>query len=350
MEHTLWFMGTSYVPGEGEIFIKSLGHSAKQEMAYAECYYFQGKSEEAAELSEKYLKDADPVFRMSACLIYIFSNFSLGSVESVKKGIEYMREDGEVLANSPEPKERAYAAFAGSVARVLLHMKDWESPSLFEYLTDLPKGLRLWGCYFIAYDAYQKGEYERSIGIVETGLAFSPQLYPIPAVYLYLVAAMDAISLKKMEEAGAYFISAWELARADGMFEPIGEHHGLLQGLVEEYLKEEYPEEFRQILLMTERFSYGWQKWHGLGIEGEGAKADGARTGSEKAVGTKEWKLGALTKEEFVIATLANRGWMNTEIAEHLGIEPCRLNQQLKSVYRKLGIANRRQLKKYMLQ
>ena len=47
---------------------------------------------------------------------------------------------------------------------------------------------------------------------------------------------------------------------------------------------------------------------------------------------------------------LANRGWMNVEIAEHMGIEQNQLNRTLKAIYKKLGIANRRQLKKYMLQ
>lgn len=337
MEHKLWFMGTSYVPGEAKSFIDNLEPSAHKEMARAELYYFRGESDKAADLSEQYLQDEDPVLRLSACLIYIFSDFSLGRVEAVKAGVHVMKVTADGLLCSEDRKERAYVAFAGSVARVLLHIKDWESPLIFEYLTDLPKGLRLWGCYFIAYDAYQKGEYERSRGIVETGLAFSPQLYPIPSVYLHLVAAMDAASMKKTKEAEEHFQAAWKLAEPDGVLEPLGEHHGLLQGLVEEYIKETWPKEYDRIFQVMENFSYGWQKWHGIGSEGKGAKA-----------GT--WKLKVLTKEEFVVATLANRGWMNVEIAEHMGIDENRLNRQLKAVYKKLGIANRRQLKKYMLQ
>ena len=237
MEHKLWFMGTSYVPGEARTLIDNLEDSAHREMARAEFYYFRGESEKAAEISEKYLQDEDPVLRMLACLIYIFSDFSLGRVEAVKAGVHVMKVTADVLLRSEDRKERAYAAFAGSVARVLLHIEDWEAPLIFEYLTDLPKGLRLWGCYFIAYDAYQKGEYERSRGIVETGLAFSPQLYPVSSIYLHLVAAMDAVSMKKMKEAGEHFLVAWGLAEPDGLLEGIGEHHGLLQGLVEQYIK-----------------------------------------------------------------------------------------------------------------
>ena len=211
MEHKLWFMGTSYVPGEARTLIDNLEDSAHREMARAEFYYFRGESEKAAEISEKYLQDEDLVFRMSACLIYIFSDFSVGGVEAAKAGAHVMKVTADVLLHSEDRKERAYAAFAGSVAKVLLHFEDWEAPLIFEYLTDLPKGLRLWGCYFIAYDAYQKGEYERSRGIVETGLAFSPQLYPVSSIYLHLVAAMDAVSMKKTKEAEEHFRAAWEL-------------------------------------------------------------------------------------------------------------------------------------------
>ena len=77
MEHKLWFMGTSYVPGEARTLIDNLEDSAHREMARAEFYYFRGESEKAAEISEKYLQDEDLVFRMSACLIYIFSSIFL---------------------------------------------------------------------------------------------------------------------------------------------------------------------------------------------------------------------------------------------------------------------------------
>ena len=76
---------------------------------------------------------------------------------------------------------------------------------------------------------------------------------------------------------------------------------------------------------------------------------DGSRSPEVSVSRYPDWKLSVLTQEEFVVAMLANRGWMNVEIAEHMGIEQNQLNRTLKAIY-KLGIANRRQLKKYMLQ
>lgn len=36
--------------------------------------------------------------------------------------------------------------------------------------------------------------------------------YPIPAIYLHLVAVMDSMSLKQMERAKTHLLSAWDLA------------------------------------------------------------------------------------------------------------------------------------------
>ncbi|MFR7667914.1 MAG: hypothetical protein ACLU00_05160 [Mediterraneibacter faecis] len=71
----------------------------------------------------------------------------------------------------------------------------------------------------------------------------STDVYPIAMIYLNLMGAMDAMNLRKQELAGQHFMNAWTLARPDGLIEGIGEHHGLLQGLIETCLKTDYPDE-----------------------------------------------------------------------------------------------------------
>lgn len=46
---------------------------------------------------------------------------------------------------------------------------------------------------------------------------------------------------------------------------------------------------------------------------------------------------------------LAARGWTNQEIAEHMNISPNTVKQYISAVLQKLGIHQRRELKKYML-
>lgn len=46
----------------------------------------------------------------------------------------------------------------------------------------------------------------------------------------------------------------------DNLIEEIGEHHGLLQGVLETCLKEDYPEHYARVIDITYRFSEGWRR------------------------------------------------------------------------------------------
>ena len=164
---------------------------------------------------------------------------------------------------------------------------------------------------------------------METAFAMQAETYPIPSIYLHLAAVMDYMSLKKPEEAQAHLLSAWELARPDDLIEGLGEHHGLLGGMLEAVLKKEWPEDFKRIIAITYRFSAGWRRIHN------------PETGEEVADN--------LTTTEFVAAMLAARNWTNQEIADHLGISPNTVKQYISTALKKLNIKQRKDLKQYML-
>ena len=124
-------------------------------------------------------------------------------------------------------------------------------------------------------------------------------------------------------------MDAWETARPDDLIEGIGEHHGLLQGLIETCMRDDWPEDYKRIIEITYRFSYGWRRIH---------NSD-----------TNEEVANNLTTTEFTIAMLASRGWSNAEIAEHMRLSERTVKQHLSSVYTKLNINKRSQLNEYML-
>ena len=198
------------------------------------------------------------------------------------------------------------SVFVAVAAQTLLHLPLGKIPSLKNYLTELPVGMRLWGCYVLAHESYLKQEYEKSLGIIETCLTLTTKTYPIAMIYLNLMGAMDAMNLRKEDIAKKYFMDAWLMAKPDSLIEGIGEHHGLLQGLIETCIRNDYPD-------------------------------------------TDENIADNLTTMEFTIAMLANRGWTNTEIASHLNITVRTVKQHLSSIFNKLNICNRRQLQIYML-
>ena len=154
-------------------------------------------------------------------------------------------------------------------------------------------------------------------------------LYPIPAIYLHLVAVMDYMSLKQPDRAESHLLAAWDIAQPDDLIEGFGEHHGLLGAMLEAVIKPKWPKDFKRIIDITYRFSSGWRRVHN------------PITGHDVA--------DVLTTTEFAMAMLAARGWTNQEIATHLNISVNTVKSHISEVMRKLNVETRKELKQYML-
>lgn len=322
-------MNAAFVPGHCSSYVEGIADEQLRDIARAEYYYFSGHPEEAARAAELYLSHSDLSLRLSACLIYAYSNLSIGEIQRARYTLAEVRNTLSDHADMP-PQLRAAAIFTVTAAAVLLHLPLPEGiGSLQEHIHLLPPGLRMFALYVQAHHTYLQGDYGKSIGIVETTFAMQSEIYPIPAIYLHLAAVMDYMSLKQPEQAQAHLLAAWELARPDDLIEGFGEHHGLLGGMLEAVLKKDWPEDFKRIIAITYRFSAGWRKVHN------------PVTGHDVADN--------LTTTEFATAMLAARGWTNQEIADHLGISPNTVKQYISTALQKLNVKQRKDLKQYML-
>lgn len=323
-------MSSAFPLGRCIEFIESIDDVPQKEMAYAEYYYFSGRHEKAVEYAEMYLNCEDIMLKLSASLIYTFANLSLDRIHSARFGLERLKEYlKEAMLEETDKKTRACCVFVATAAHTLLHIPVGDLPPLAEYLSEFTKGMQLWGAYVLAHKAYLVKDYQRSLGIVQTCLMTCSKVYPIAMIYLNLVAAMDLMNLKETDKAKVYFMKVWEISRPDNLIEGIGEHHGLLQGLIEACMKKDYPEDYARIIDITYKFSAGWRRIHNPD--------------------TNEDVADNLTTTEFAIAMLANKGWTNKEIAEYLGITQRTVKQHLTCVFNKLNIENRKQLKNFML-
>ncbi len=139
-----------------------------------------------------------------------------------------------------------------------------------------------------AHKAYLEQDYARCLTIADMGISLSTQVYPIASVYAHIVAAMALVNLKQMDQARKHIDEAWKLAAPDDIIEPFGEHHGLLQGLIEVYFKNDYPNDFERIISITYAFSAGWRAIHNPDTNHDVADN--------------------LTTTEFTVAMLYNRG------------------------------------------
>lgn len=323
-------MSSAFPLGRCIEFIESIDDVPQKEMAYAEYYYFSGRHEKAVEYAEMYLNCEDIMLKLSASLIYTFANLSLDRIHSARFGLERLKEYlKEAMLEETDKKTRACCVFVATAAHTLLHIPVGDLPPLAEYLSEFTKGMQLWGAYVLAHKAYLVKDYQRSLGIVQTCLMTCSKVYPIAMIYLNLVVAMDLMNLKETDKAKVYFMKVWEISRPDNLIEGIGEHHGLLQELIETCMKKDYPEDYARIINITYKFSAGWRRIHNPD--------------------TNEDVADNLTTTEFTIAMLANRGWTNKEISEYLEITPRTVKQHLTCVFNKLNIENRKQLKNFML-
>lgn len=322
-------MNTDFAPGHCLEAVKAMDEGVQRDIALAEYYYFSGQAEKAAKVAEEYLVSPDIGARLSACLIYAYANLSIGQISKAKFAL------GELNASlaateKQRPELRAASAFVSLTGAVLLHLPlPDKMPEVESMLPMLPPGLRAFAMYVQAHYIYLKGDYEFSAGIVEGSLAMGAASYPIPAIYLHLVAVMNYISLKKSDKAEAHLLAAWEMARPDDLIEGFGEHHGLLGAMLEAVIKPKWPKDFKRIIDITYRFSSGWRRVHNP-ITGHDVADD-------------------LTTTEFAIAMLAARDWTNQEIADHLQISANTVKSHISKAMKKLNIETRKDLKQYML-
>ena len=323
-------MNAAFVPGRCQAYVAAISDPRLRDIAQAEYYYFSGQAEEAALKAELYLTHPELSLRLSACLLYAYANLTLGQIPRARHGLEEVRAILAAADETTPPQLRASAAFIVSAAAVLLHLPlPAELANAQAYIRFLPPGLRMFALYVQAHHTYLQGDYSKSIGIVETTFAMQTEVFPIPAIYMHLVAVMDYMGLKQPKKAQEHLLAAWALAQPDDLIEGFGEHHGLLGGMLEATLKKDWPEDFKRIIAITYRFSAGWRKIHN------------PATGDDVADN--------LTTTEFATAMLASRGWTNQEIADHMSISPNTVKQYISTTLQKLNIKQRKDLKQYML-
>ena len=309
--------------------VEAIETGPQRDIALAEYHYFSGQAEAAAKEAEGYLTSGDMGARLSACLLYAYANLSLGRIQQARFALQEL--NTALIAEGKQSLQlQAASAFVAAAGAVLLHLPLPDGlPEIRSFLPMLPPGLRAFALYVYAHYCYLQGDYGPSAGIVEGVLAMGAERYPIPAIYLHLVAVMDYMSLKQAGRAREHLLSAWTLARPDDLIEGFGEHHGLLGGMLESVIKPDWPEDFKRIIDITYRFSAGWRRVHN------------PETGHEVA--------NDLTTTEFAVCMLAARGWNNQDIAEHLHISANTVKSHISQAMRILQIGTRKDLKQYML-
>ena len=287
-------LNSSFEPGRAREVVEGFVDVDLRNIARAELFYFTGQAEECCEITRGYLSSRVIELKLSACILYGYSNLSLGNV-----------------------------------AAVLLHLPTDGMPAFGEYSRMLPEGLRLFATYVMAHHTYLNGEIWSAYGMGKAALFMADRSYPISMTYIHCMMAVCAINRKHKQEAQEEMLRSWELAKMDGFLEPFIEHHGLLRGLIEACIRNRDPEAYQRITEGVISFSRGWMALH--------------NPENRRKV------TGELSTMEFSIAMLASGGWTNKEIGEHLGISINTVKHYLTDIFCKLNVKKRDELKKFML-
>lgn len=137
------------------------------------------------------------------------------------------------------------------------------------------------------------------------------------------------MGLTRVRAAKEHLKIAWELAKKDGFYQPFAEHHSVLHGLLESYIKKEHPEEFAVIIELAKNYGKSWRSVHNETMN--------------KTVADN------LTTTEFVVATLYYRDWRIKEIADHMNLSEKTIKNYLQIIYQKLGINGKKGLEEFMM-
>lgn len=305
--------------------IDAMADEEERGVAHAALHYFRANYWACAKEAEHYLHSESTEIRASALLVHSMASVALGNAESAAADFRRMQKGMEAAAD-------VQIAAMNDMLRFLIDVffhNEGEiklfNPELMAYL---PVGTRLYAMYGVAHADYLRGKYAQALGEARTALLLAMNRFPIVCEYLAVIASVAAINLGDAEQAAEYFHQAWSIAERESFIQPFVEHHGLLQGQIEKYVRDPDPEAYRTLADKVMCFSRGWMKIH--------------NPRSENKVTDQ------LLPHEFALAMLAARGKTNKEIADYMHISVNTVKLHLSTIYQKVGVTSRKALRKHL--
>ena len=133
----LLLVGSFFLPGKAKETIEEIEDQELAQIAWAEYYFFSAKAKECLEIVEKYLNHEDVILRLSADMLYTFSNLTLGDAFAA----QYAREDvyrcfEKIMKENTPIEEKASCVFAYYVINIFIHILPQEEiPPLEQYIS-----------------------------------------------------------------------------------------------------------------------------------------------------------------------------------------------------------------------
>ncbi len=184
--------------------------------------------------------------------------------------------------------------------------------------------------YYMRY-LHMTKEFAKLTGIGETALIFNARNQDvfITDTYLHIMCAIGYFEQHLEQDMLRHIDAVLNLAMKDGLITPICENIASIPGVMQQRIKQNYPDQYQLIMNQSEASLKNWIKVHNQF--------------------TRDNVTTMLTIQEMEMATLATRGKTNTEIAKITECSVSVVKRVLESVYAKLLITKRSDLKHYII-
>lgn len=132
-------VGSFFLPGKAKETIEEIEDQELAQIAWAEYYFFSAKAKECVEIVEKYSNHEDVILRLSADMLYTFSNLTLGDAFAA----QYAREDvyrcfEKIMKENTPIEEKASCVFAYYAISIFIPIPPQEEiPPLEQYISYL---------------------------------------------------------------------------------------------------------------------------------------------------------------------------------------------------------------------
>lgn len=229
-----------------------------------------GEAEASSEIAERYLTSEIMELRLSASMIYGYSNMTLGNLVAVQRGLEEIQECMKLAMRKKVSEETlAVCVLARYAGAVLLHLPTDGIPSLWKYSSKLPGRGATFCCVCNGTPFISEWRVLECIWVCQAALAMTREVYPVSMIYIQCMLAMCSINRKCIEDAREELMKGWNLAEKDNFIEPFIEHHGLLRGLLEACIRKSNPDMYRRITEGGLSFSRSWVSIHNPQTKGK---------------------------------------------------------------------------------
>jgi len=196
-------------------------------------------------------------------------------------------------------------------------------------LASLPSASLPFALYLRGKALLALGRIEELLGMAEGALSLLPRGFGIGEAYLYIMLAHAYLYQNQMEKAREALMRAIDICLPKGFLSPFAENISSLLGLGERCLQETCPDQLQKVLSLHKTLSGSWLEVHNFL--------------------TREQIATILTRREYQVALSVAGGLSNQESAGRLGLSLSTLKGHLRSVYQKLNITSRKELKAFVI-